>query len=124
MLNYYYDRAANSNRNESLPLAQAFAEEIKALDKEWQVNLKSVGWGNIPHHHKHMLFKMMLSETDPKFPRIRVNEGNRKELAMSIQMAPTKVEDGKVKKDKKSKKKLADLPTKSTNPSDAFDYLI
>jgi hypothetical protein len=125
VLNYYYDRAANSNRNEREPLAQAFASEIRALDRDWTVNLKSVGWGNVPHDQKNMLWKMILSESDPKFPRFRINEGNCKELVLSMQMAPTKVEEGKIKKDKRSeKKKLADLPTKSTNPSDAIDYLI
>lgn len=97
-------------------LAQAFAEEIKALDKEWQVNLKSVGWGNIPHHHKHMLFKMMLSETDPKLFNVYVNEGNCKELAkVNTDGAYQGLEDGKVKKDKKSEKKETGRPANEVN---------
>jgi hypothetical protein len=125
ILNYYYDRAANSNRNERLPLAEAFAAAIKEYDSEWTINLMSIGWGNVPHDQKHMLIKMILSESDPRYPHLRINEGNNKELILSIQMAPILIKDGRVTKDKRSeKKKLSDLPTKSTNFSDGFDYLL
>ena len=76
VLNYYYDRSGNSARNERLPLAQSFAEELRALG--WIVNLKSVGWGNVPHDQKHLLWKTILAEDDPRYPRYRVNEGTVK----------------------------------------------
>ena len=48
-----------------------------------------------------------------------------KNLKMSLELARTKVKSGVVFKDKSSERlPIAELPTRSTNPSDSFKYLL
>lgn len=126
VLNYYYDRAANARRPDSnISYAEEFRRDILRNDSAWRVTLKSVGWPNVPHQDRRLLWLNILDDKNTRYPSFRMNEPNCSELKSSMQLAPTKVVDGVVKKDKRSeRKRLELLPTQSTNPSDALDYLM
>lgn len=125
-IDFYYDRAANARRpNTNITLAQEFRDEIIKLDPKWRINMKSVGWRNVPHQARRQLWIKMLAEDDNRFPSFRMNEPNCPELKSSMQLAPTIVVNGEVKKDKRSEhKKEEQLPMHSTNPSDSVDYIV
>lgn len=126
LFNLYYDRAANARRPDSnVSYAEEFKQEILKQDNSWTVNLKSQGWRNVPHQDRRLLWLAILDNKNNNYPNFRMNENNCRELKSSIQLAPTKVVEGVVKKDKSSeRKKLEELPMQSTNASDAIDYLI
>ena len=126
VLNYYYDRAANARRPDSnISYAEEFRREILRNDSAWRITLKSIGWPNVPHQDRRLLWINILDDGNTRYPSFRMNEPNCQNLKSSMQLAPTKVVDGVVKKDKRSeRKRLELLPSQSTNPSDALDYLI
>jgi len=70
---------------------------------------------------------VMMGETDRRFPKIKIDEFNCRELKSSLELAPLKPGTGKEKvmKDKSSERMAPNrLPLESTNMSDAFKYLI
>ena len=125
VLKLYYDRSGNARRNEKSTLAEQFKLNLEGLHQGWRVELMSVGWGNVPHEARRLLWQIILAEKDPQFPYFRLNEANARELKSSMQLAPVIISREGLKKDKKSeKKKLEDLPMHSTNASDSADYII
>lgn len=123
-LNLYYDRSGNNRRNERTTLAEEFKKCLEELNQGWRVNLMSRGWANVPHDTRRLLWEIIFSEKDSRFPIFRMNEVNCKELKASMQLAPTKKNSkGEMEKDKRSEHKaLNKLPFESTNPSDSIDY--
>lgn len=126
VLKLYYDRAGNNRRNERTTLAQQFKKDLEGLHEGWVVELLSTNQGNIPHEAKRLLWQIILTEKDTRFPYFRMNEANCRELKSSMQLAPVIVGREGIKKDKSSEKKrrLEDLPMYSTNPSDSIDYIL
>lgn len=127
----WYDRAANQYRS----IGQDVATKLKnAIEKDrhgketgWVVKLMSLGQADILHTEEYDLMMVMMGETDRRFPKIRIDEFNCRELKSSLEMAPIKPGTGKEKVMKdKSSERLAPgrLPMESTNMSDAFKYLI
>ncbi|MHA1169456.1 MAG: hypothetical protein ACTSRU_16645, partial [Candidatus Hodarchaeales archaeon] len=103
----WYDRAANNRRNERNTLAEDFCQLLKK--KGWVVEQMSIKWGNVPHHQRRHLWQSILKENDERYPVFRMNESNCKELKSSMQLAPIRITDGKIKKDKRSEQKKLDL---------------
>jgi hypothetical protein len=127
VLDLYYDRSGNNRRNERTTLAEQFKKELLDLKEGWTVNLMSRGWANVPHDQKYVLWMIILSEKDNRFPLFRLNEANCGPLKASMQMSPTKKSlTGGIEKDKKSEhnKNLNKLVFESTNPSDSIDYIV
>lgn len=131
VLYLWYDRAANQYRK----VGQDIATKLKkAVEKNrfgkatgWEVKLMSIGQGDILHTDEYNLMDLLFSETNRRFPRIRIDMYNCKELKSSLELAPLKKGTGKEKVQKdKSSEKLAPsrLPLESTNMSDAFKYLL
>lgn len=99
--------------------------KVESLRQGWVVKLMSIGWGNVPHSEKRLLWDIILSEKDSRMPLYRCNEVNAKETVSSIELAPVKIRDGEIKKDKSSERlPLHKLPMFSTNLSDSVDYVI
>ena len=66
-----------------------------------------------------------MSERNPRLPILRIDASAAKYLKLSLENARTKVKNGIVFKDKRSEKlPVEQLPTRSTNPSDSFKYLV
>lgn len=87
VLKLYYDRSGNARRNEKSTLAEQFKLNLEGLHQGWRVELMSVGWGNVPHEAKRLLWQIILSEKDPQFPCFRLHEANARELKSSMQIA-------------------------------------
>ena len=127
----WYDRAANQYRS----VGQDVATKLKnSIEKDrfgkatgWNVKLMSIGQSDILHTEEYDLMMVMMGETDRRFPKIKIDEFNCRELKSSLELAPLKPGTGKEKvmKDKSSERMAPNrLPLESTNMSDAFKYLI
>jgi hypothetical protein len=127
----WYDRAANQYRS----IGQDVATKLKnAIEKDrfgkstgWEVKLMSIGQADILHTEEYDLMNVIMAESDRRFPKLRIDQFNCKELKSSLELAPVMPGTGneKVKKDKRSEKLAPNrLPMESTNMSDAFKYLI
>ncbi len=124
-LRLHYDRTGNIKlENSKQTKAEHFASRLRA--KGWNVSLMSIGMGIIPHPLKHLLFSRMFAEEElERFPILRTNKQNCKELYASLNLAPAIPKGDDIFKDKRSEKlAIHRLPMESTNPSDSWDYMI
>lgn len=128
VLRLNYDRAGNAYRS----VGEDQVSKLKrAIEYEgdrrtgWTVQLMSMSQGNIPQPEEYSFMQEIMSETNPRLPIIRIDASAAKYLKMSLENARTRIRDGVVFKDKSSEKlPIDELPSKSTNPSDSFKYLI
>lgn len=125
----YYDRAGNSyksvNKDQISELKKAIEYNEKGLRTGWVVHLMSQSQDTIYQSEEYNFMQVIMSETNPRLPVIRIDAYACKELKSSLEMARTKVKDGIIHKDKSSEKlPVSELPMKSTNPSDSFKYLL
>lgn len=127
-LRLYYDRAGNSYnkvKDDQVGKLKRAIEFEGGLRTGWVVQLMSVGQGNIGQAEEYSFMQAVMSETDSRLPVVRIDAYAAKYLKMSLEGARTKVKNGIVFKDKSSEKlPVEDLPSKSTNPSDSFKYLM
>lgn len=124
----YYDRAANAYTK----VGKSQIGELKsALETDsatgrrngWVVHLMSVGQKTLYQAEEYSFFLKVMPGNNPKFPLCLIDFSECKSLRLSLQGARTKVKDNVVYKDKSSERlPLDELPTRSTNPSDAFKY--
>ena len=135
VLDLYYDRSGNQNSKTGKDWAGLLKTAIETNnDKKtgWKVNLMSRGQGNIYHEEEFLMMKTLMSEANPRLPKLMIDMHQCKELKSSLELAKQiiKIEQktGKksIHKDKSSEKNLpkARLPMWSTNMSDAFKYFI
>lgn len=127
----WYDRAANQYRSVGQDVATKLKNAIEkdrfGKDTGWEVKLMSIGQADIMHTEEFDLMNVLMSESDRRFPKLRIDQFNCKELKSSLELAPILPGTGneKVRKDKRSEKLAPNrLPMESTNMSDAFKYLI
>lgn len=124
----YYDRAGNSykqtKRDQASELKRCIEKDENGRSTGWVVHLMSIGQGNLRQSEEYHFMEILLGETNPRLPIVRIDAYAAKELKLSLENAKSKVKEGIVYKDKSSEKlPISDLPTKSTNPSDSFKYL-
>lgn len=125
----YYDRAGNTYKDvkedQVSKLKHSIEYDEQGRRTGWAVSLMSLNQGNIPQNEEYHFMQEMLGERNPRLPVVKIDAYAAKPLKLSLQLARTKVKNGVVYKDKSSERLPADqLPTKSTNPSDAFKYLL
>ena len=128
ILRLYYDRAGNAYKK----VGEDQVSKLKrAIEYEgdrrtgWVVQLMSVGQGNIGQAEEYSFMQTLLSETNRRLPVVRIDASAAKYLKLSLENAKTTVKNGIVFKDKRSERlPVEQLPTKSTNPSDSFKYLL
>ncbi|MEO9474144.1 MAG: hypothetical protein ABJG41_01375 [Cyclobacteriaceae bacterium] len=129
-LHLYYDRAANNYADTGEDLASNIKQCIEVDEKGqktgWKVQLMSVGEGNIGQNEEYHFMQELLGETNPKLPKIKIDFYNCKPLRCSLEDAKTrKNTKDQIIKDKSSEKlPIHRLPLESTNPSDAWKYLM
>lgn len=128
ILKLYYDRAGNAYKSVGEDQVSKFKKAVEYDGNQrtgWTVQLMSLSQGNIPQPEEYSFMQEILSETNPRLPVVRIDASAAKYLKLSLENARTKVKDGIVFKDKSTEKlPVNELPTKSTNPSDSFKYLI
>lgn len=125
----YYDRAGNTYKSVGEDQVSKFKKAVEYDDKGrrsgWTVQLMSIGQGNIGQSEEYAFMQEMMSEKNPRLPLLRIDARAAKHLKLSLENARTKIKNGVVFKDKSSEKLPVDqLPTRSTNPSDSFKYLV
>lgn len=128
-VNLYYDRAGNSYKKVGKDQASEFKKHIEYDDDGrrtgWTVLPMSAGQGNIGQPEEYHFMSILLSGANRLLPQVLIDAYAAKELKLSLEGAKTKVKDGITYKDKSSERLPIDqLPTKSTNPSDSFKYLL
>ena len=123
-----YDRAANQYSKAKRDFASKLKNSIEKVNGKrtgWSVKLMNVGQANITHAEEYDLMNDIMSERDPRLPRLLIDKFECKELKSSLELAPMDKVSGKIKKIKKSEQlPLKRLPLESTNMSDAFKYLM
>ncbi|MDD7454957.1 MAG: hypothetical protein PUK70_01705 [Bacteroidales bacterium] len=128
ILMLYYDRAGNAYKSVGEDQVGKLKRAIEYDDgtrSGWTVQLMSIGQGNITQSEEYAFMQELLAETNYRMPVIRIDAYAARELKLSLENARTKVKNGVVGKDKSSEKlPVNELPTKSTNPSDSFKYLL
>ena len=83
----------------------------------------NIGQGTILQEEEYKFMLKFLSGENPRLPRVLIDYYACKPLRLSLQNARVKMKDKAVLKDKSSERLPAEeLPTRSTNPSDAFKY--
>jgi len=120
----WYDPSGNNKQANS---TLTYAEGARQLLQKhgWNVQLMTT-WNNQETHTvKHKLWNNLLKEVDTKYPAIRFNKSNCKELWISMTTAPSKSgETESIKKDKKSERSK-DIPQEhATHFSDAADFVV
>lgn len=124
----YYDRAGNAYKKVGEDQVSKLKKAIEydgTSRTGWTVQLMSMVQGNINQSEEYAFMQELLSEQNWKLPVVRIDATAAKELKMSLEGARTKIKNGVVFKDKSSEKlPVSELPTKSTNPSDSFKYLL
>ena len=129
VLYLYYDRSGNAYKQVGKDLITQLRNAImfdeSGRPTGWVVHLMNKGQGNIRQSEEYNFMSVMMAENNPRLPLIRIDAYAAKPLKASLELARTKVKDGVVYKDKSSEKlPVADLPLRSTNPSDSFKYLM
>lgn len=125
----YYDRAGNAyekvGKSQISQLKNAIERDASGRPTGWVVHLMSRGQGTIRQSEEYNFMQVLLSESNPLLPLLRIDAYAAKPLKLSLEGARTKVKNGIVYKDKSSEKlEISKLPTQSTNPSDALKYLL
>lgn len=120
----WYDPSGNVKQaNSRKTYAEQAADILKIAG--WSVQFMVRNQYNELHEKKFQLCTELFGEEKLKYPRIRFNKSNCKELIKSIELAPakkgTKV---KIQKDKKSERNKKIPQQHATHFSDAFDVLI
>lgn len=132
-INLYYDRSANKYEpGADSTNAEYFKKCIEEQDGNptgWNVTLKSLNQANIESNLEYRFMEQMLGGSNRKLPKVNIDQYACKLLKSSLETAPTKIMKKKgasiVVKDKRSETlPTSKLPFESTNPSDAFKYLM
>lgn len=120
----WYDPSGNVKQaNSRLTYAQQARNIL--VENGWDVQLMTRGQSNESHEKKYLLCNNLFQEADAKYPKIRFNKYNCKELIVSIKLAPAKKGTNvAIQKDKKSEKSKKIPQQHATHFSDAFDVLI
>ncbi len=129
VLHLYYDRAGNTynkvKKDQASDLKKAIEFDENGRRSGWNVIMLSMGQGNIPQPEEYHFMQELFAQTNPRLPIVLIDANAAKPLKLSLEGARTKVKNGVVYKDKSSEKLPIDqLPTRSTNPSDSFKYLM
>lgn len=126
---YLYADAEGNNPRANVPGQTTYNEQIiKILRRSgWQVINKSKNRTNPEHHLKHLLWARCLNKYDEhkgRYPVIRFNLINCKELVLSMERTPAKDSDNRTGKDKSSERRFKQNREQATDGGDAADQIV
>lgn len=124
VLYMWYDPTGNVSQANS---RFTYAEQAKKLLSAagWDVRLMTRGVKNESHERKYRLWIDILSESSIKFPKVRINKNNCRELIISIKNTPAKKGTRTaIQKDKKSERNKKIPQQHATHFSDTIDILV
>jgi hypothetical protein len=130
----YHDRAANQYKSigedHAGKMKKAIEFDADGISTGWTVTLMNREQSTIYHQQEYELMLEFLSGSNKKLPKLLIDQHNCKELKSSMELAEKIVKEDKNGKKKTHKNKTSEklaielLPMLSTNPSDAFKYLL
>lgn len=131
----YYDRSGNQYESSGRSWAREIANHIEfdsnGHSTGWSVELMSREQGTIYQSEEYSFMKQLMQETNPDLPKLKIDYYQCRELKSSLESTRLIVKKDTLKgqtviyKDKSSEDlPLLKLPLHSTNPSDAFKYLM
>ncbi len=133
LLELYHDRSGNQYQKLGRDWATAVKNAIEVQDGKrtgWTVRLMSAGQATIYQEEEFNLMSAVMSEQNPKLPKLLIDRIQCKELKSSMEVAkmivkPDKKGVRRVHKDKSSENiPLPRRPMWSTNMSDALKYYL
>lgn len=136
ILKLYYDRSMNNYKKVSADMATQIKKAIEYRDDGtrtgWQVQLMSIGQGNISSNLEYRMFMSLLNEElERTLFSLRIDRHNCPNLKSEMEITKTKMatssRDGNqiiVKEKTGDKLPTVRLPKESTNLTDALKYLI
>ena len=136
ILKLYYDRSMNNYKKVSADMATQIKKAIEYRDDGtrtgWQVQLMSIGQGNISSNLEYRMFMSLLNEElERTLFSLRIDRHNCPNLKSEMEITKTKMatssRDGNqiiVKEKPGDKFPTVRLPKESTNLTDALKYLI
>ena len=128
-LQLYADRATNAYSKVNYDTASKLKECIEKQDGKatgWVVSIMTKGQRNIGHLEEFNLMSELMGRKNKALPILLIDRFECKELISSIELAPMGTDSkGAIKKVKTSERlPVHKLAMQSTNPSDAFKYLM
>lgn len=125
----YYDRAGNANKavkkDSAGELKAAIEYDENGHPTGWAVHLMSRGQGDIYQSEEFHFMQILMSESNPLLPLLRIDMRAARELKNSLERARLVIKNHVVHKDKSTERlELSRLPNESTNPSDSLKYLL
>lgn len=132
-LRLYYDRAGNQyqkvKQDHAGKLKNFIEKDAKGHSTGWRVELMCRNQGTIYTWDEYDFMVELLSDKNPKMPKLLIDAYHARSLKYSLEAAPTKIVEYKgkkrISKDKKSERlPIEKLPYESTNFSDSFKYLM
>lgn len=133
VLDLYYDRSGNQNKQTKRDWASAIKKAIEYVDGSstgWVVNLMSESQGTIYQEQEYQFAGKLLSGSHPELPKVLIDRFQCKCLKSSLELTKTIIKTDKfgsrtIHKNKSSESlPLKSRPMFSTNFSDAFKYFI
>lgn len=119
---FWYDPTGNSRTANSSKTFAMQGQEI--LQKAgWSVVPKSRGVNHL-HNQKYNFISNVFYHNGGRFPNVKINIVNCKELVVSIEQAKCKDVGGEIKKDKSDERNKKLNQAETTHASDAFDILL
>ena len=120
-LTLYRDRYGDARRaNSKKTYNELFVERLQKFG--WEVTQLVHPGIEPPQHEKFLLWTYILAETDPRFPKVRVNATRCRHTLISMQNTRV-IEDshGRFAKDKSSERRQSVLPEEATHFGDCVD---
>jgi len=118
----YYDKSGNKTEaNATITYAQQASKILQS--KGWRVLLMSRG-AEVSHKSKFILINNILIERELKYPVLRFNEDNCKELISCMNNTPVEDTARGIRKNKSSEKSKTIPQEEATHLTDAFDCII
>ena len=120
----WYDSSGNISQANS---RRTYAEQARDIlfKRGWRVTMMTIGNRNADHSLRYKLWNNILAEENPKYPTIRFNSSNNKELWISMTNTPAKRGRTQIiQKDKSSERKKSVSQQHATHGGDAIDVMV
>jgi hypothetical protein len=121
---FFYDPSGNNSQANS---RMTYSDQVESMlvKKGWSVQKMTFWRKQEGHAIKFMLWNNLLNEENSEFPNVRMNGNNCRELLISMQNAPAKMDtkDG-ILKDKSSERRKGFDQAHATHFSDTADVIV
>ena len=108
-------RRANSKKSYN----ELFIERLQKFG--WQVRQRVHPGMEPPQHDKYLLMTIVLTETDERFPALRINATRCRHTLISMNNTRVTERNGKFEKDKSSERRKSIVPEEATHFGDTVD---